>query len=41
MDIQDIFVLQMQQNKNNKITSKFETVIFCFKCFEKKFQVDL
>jgi hypothetical protein len=36
-DIQDIFVLQMQQNNNNKIISTFETMIFCFKCFENKF----
>jgi hypothetical protein len=40
-DTQDIFVVKMQQNNNNKIISTFETVIFCFKCFEKKLQVDL
>jgi hypothetical protein len=37
-DIQNLFVLQMQQHNNNKIISTFEIVIFCF---EKKLQVDL
>jgi len=35
-DIQDLFVLQMQQSNNNKIISTFRTMIFCFKCFGKK-----
>ncbi len=40
-DIQDFFVIQMQQNNNNKITSTFEIMIFCVKCFEKELQIDL
>jgi hypothetical protein len=39
-DIHDLFLLQMQQNNNNKIISRFKIMIFCFKCFEKKLQVD-
>jgi hypothetical protein len=39
-DIQDLFVLQMQQS-NNKIISTFETMMFCFKSFENKLHVDL
>jgi hypothetical protein len=35
-DIQDLFVLQMQQSNNNKIIPTFETTIFYFKCFENK-----
>jgi hypothetical protein len=35
IDLQDFFEFQMQQN-NEKIISTFETMIFCFKCFEKK-----
>jgi len=40
-DIQDNFVFQMLQTKNNKIISTFKTMIFCFKCFLKNLQVDL
>ncbi len=35
MDIQDLCVLQMPQTNKNKIISTFETMIFCFECFEK------
>jgi len=38
--IQDLFVLQMQQNNNNKIISRFKIMIVCFKCLKKKLQVD-
>jgi hypothetical protein len=33
-DIQNLFVIQMQQSNNNKIILTFQTMIFCFKCFE-------